>query len=234
MHIDVLAFAAHPDDIELSCAGLLLKLKKQGQRIGIIDLTRGELGTRGSADIRAQEAKKAAEILNLDIRENATLTDGDLKSDNASRGVVIEFIRKYRPKIVLCPYWEDRHPDHGAASKLVESSAFYSGLTKIKTGYEAYRPQQVIYYFQHQQVKPAFIVDISAEFEIKLNAIRAYASQFYLEGSKDPETYISRPQFLESVIDKAKYFGFQIGVDYGEPFLVKSAIKINNIMDVFT
>jgi N-acetylglucosamine malate deacetylase 1 len=233
MHIDVLAFAAHPDDVELTCSGLLIKLKKQGYHIGIVDLTRGELGTRGSSEIRTEEAKKASEILGLDIRENAEMEDGNIKVDKAGRRVVIEFIRKYRPKIVLCPYWEDRHPDHQAASKLVESSFFYSGLTKIKSQYEAYRPQHIIYYFQHQLTTPTFIVDISAEFETKLMAVRAYASQFYQEESKDPETYISSPQFLESITNKAKYFGFQIGVDYGEPFLVKSVIKINNIMNVF-
>jgi len=234
MQIDVLAFGAHPDDIELSCSGLLLKLKAQGHSIGIIDLTGGELGTRGDFEIRKEEAKKASEILNLDVRENAALKDGDIKTDDASKKIIIEIIRKYRPKIVLCPYWEDRHPDHEYASKLVEVSFFYSGLEKIKTKYEAFRPQSIIYYFQHEMAKPSFIVDISNEYETKLNAIRAYNTQFYEKDSKEPETYISSPQFLESVTNKAKYFGFQIGVDYGEPFLVKSAIKINNIMDIFS
>jgi N-acetylglucosamine malate deacetylase 1 len=234
MQVDVLAFGAHPDDVELCCSGLLLKLKAQGYTIGIIDLTRGELGTRGNADIRAREAQNAARILNLDLRENAGLPDGNIKIDIDSRQIIIDIIRKLRPKIVLCPYWDDRHPDHEAASKLVEYSFFYSGLTKIKTEYEAYRPQSIIYYFQHTLAKPSFIVDITAEFNTKMKAAKAYTSQFYEEDSSEPETYISSPQFFESVSNKAKYFGFQIGVDYGEPFLVKSAIKIDNIMDVFT
>ena len=234
MQIDALAFGAHPDDIELSCSGLLLKLKKQGYSVGIVDLTRGELGTRGSAEIRAAEAKEASHILDLNIRENALLNDGNITIDDSSKKVVIEIIRKYRPKVVFCPYWDDRHPDHVATSKLVDISFFYSGLSKIATEHAHYRPESLIYYFQHTVVQPTFIVDISDEFETKLKAIKAFKSQFYEKESSEPQTYISRPEFLESVTNKAKYFGFQIGVDYGEPFLVKSAIKINNIMDVFS
>ena len=234
MQIDVLAFGAHPDDIELTCSGLLIKLKIQGYSIGIVDLTHGELGTRGNAETRTEEAKKAAEILKLDLRENAGLKDGDIRVDNDSKKIIIEIIRKYRPKIVLCPYWEDRHPDHINASKLVGASFFYSGLAKEKTEFEAYRPESIIYYFQHEIAKPSFIVDISKEFETKINAVKTYSSQFYEKDSKEPKTFISSPEFLESVTNKAKYFGFQIGVEYGEPFLVKSAIKINNIMEIFT
>lgn len=234
MQIDVLAFGAHPDDIEIACCGLLIKLKHQGYRTGIIDLTRGELGTRGSAEIRLQEAKKAAEILNLDLRENAGLTDGDIQVDTQSKKVIIDIIRKYRPKIVLCPYWDDRHPDHIYASRLVSTSFFYSGLAKLKSEFEAYRPQGIIYYFQHEVAKPSFIVDISDEFGLKIDAIKAYNSQFYDKNSDEPETYISRPEFLNSITDRAKYFGFQIDVEYGEPFLVKSAVKINNIVEIFT
>lgn len=234
MQIDVLAFGAHPDDIELACSGLLLKLKSQGNKIGVIDLTRGELGTRGTAEIRAKEASSAAKILDLDVRENAGLNDGNIRIDKQGRMVIIKYIRKYHPKIILCPYWDDRHPDHMNASKLVSDSFFYSGLSRIKTELNAYRPESLIYYFQHEVAKPSFIVDISNEFETKLKAIRAYSSQFYEENSTEPETFISRPEFLESVMNKAKYFGFQIGVEYGEPFLVKSAIKINNIMEIFT
>jgi len=233
MQIDVLAFGAHPDDVELFCAGLLIKLKSQGYKIGIVDLTQGELSTRGTVELRAKEAQEAGEALNLDIRENAGLKDGDIKVDSDSKNRVIEVIRKYRPKIVLTPYWEDRHPDHIYASRLVSASFFYSGLTKVKTEYEAYRPKNLIYYFHHEVAKPSFIVDISKEFETKLIAVNAYKSQFFNPASNEPQTYIGSPEFIESVKNRAKYFGFQIGVEYGEPFFVKSAIKIDNIIEIF-
>ncbi|KAA3617767.1 MAG: bacillithiol biosynthesis deacetylase BshB1 [Calditrichaeota bacterium] len=233
MQIDVLAFGAHPDDVELFCSGLLIKLKSQGHSIGVIDLTRGELSTRGTVELRSKEAQEASTILNLDIRENAGLSDGDIIVDLESKKQVIEIIRKYRPKIVLAPYWEDRHPDHISASQLVSASFFYSGLTKIKTEYEAYRPNNLIYYFHHEVAKPSFIVDISTEFKNKLQAVNAYKSQFFNSSSDEPETYISSPEFIESVKNRAKYFGFQIGVEYGEPFFVKSAIKLDNIIEIF-
>ncbi len=233
MQIDVLAFGAHPDDVELFCGGLLLKLKKQEYTTGIIDLTRGELGSRGTAEIRAIEANEAGIILNLDIRDNMNFKDGDISVNSESKRKVIDIIRKYRPKIILIPYWEDRHPDHVNASRLVSAACFYSGLTKIDADGEPHRPKTMIYYFHHEIARPSFIVDISNEFNEKITAIQAHKSQFHNPESKEPETYISRPEFLDSIKNRAKYFGFQIGVEYGEPFLVKSAIKINNIMDVF-
>lgn len=234
MPIDVLAFGAHPDDVEIFCSGLLIKLKSQGFSIGIIDLTLSELSTRGSVELRAKEAQEATKTLNLDLRENAGLKDGDIKVDSSSKKCIIEFIRKHRPKIVLTPYWEDRHPDHVYTSRLVSASFFYSGLAKVKTEYEAYRPKNLIYYFHHEVAKPSFIVDISKEFETKFKAINAYKSQFFNPASNEPETYISNPKFIESIKNRAKYFGFQIGVEYGEPFFVKSAIKIDNIIEIFT
>lgn len=233
MNVDVLAFGAHPDDVELFCSGLLLKLKAQGKSVGIIDLTRGELSTRGNIELRAEEAEKAAHILNIDLRENANLKDGDIKVDAASKNVIIDILRKYRPQIVLAPYWEDRHPDHIYASRLVSASFFYSGLNRVKTEHAEYRPKSLIHYFMHEVAKPSFVVDISAEFDKKLESIKAYQSQFFNAHSNDPETYISKPQFIESIKDRAKYFGFQIGAEYGEPFFVKSALKINNIFDIF-
>ncbi len=232
--VDVLVFAPHPDDAELFCAGTVLKLKKQGATVGIIDLTRGELSTRGTPELRAKEADKAGRILGLDMRTNAGLPDGNISTDTASKRVVISALRGYRPKIVLAPYWEDRHPDHINTSHLVSAAFFYSGLAKVKTEQEPYRPKSLIYYFQHKVTKPSFIVDISTEFKEKIAAIRAYKSQFYDPESKEPQTYISSPGFWESVETRAKYFGFQIGVAYGEPFYVKSALKIDNLMQIFT
>lgn len=233
MKIDVLAFGAHPDDVELFCSGLLLKLKSQGYSIGIIDLTRAELSTRGNVELRQRETEQASKILGLDVRENAGLTDGDINVNAHSKQVVIEYIRKYKPRIVLAPYWEDRHPDHIYASRLVSASFFYSGLAKVKTEHEAYRPQSLIHYFHHKVEKPSFIVDISSEFETKMAAVQAYKSQFFSKESTEEDTYISSPEFMESVINRAKYFGFQIGVEFGEPFFVKSAIKIDNIIEIF-
>ena len=233
MKLDVLAFGAHPDDVELFCGGLILKLKSQGKSVGIIDLTRGEMGTRGTPEIRLREAANAAEILKLDVRENGNLPDGDLKVDAESKKVVINFIRKYKPEIVISPFWEDRHPDHVYASRLVSASFFYSGLKRVKTDWEEYRPKSLIYYFQHEVGKPSFVADISKEFETKLKAVKSYTSQFFNPKSEEPNTFISQPEFLDSVVTRAKYFGFQIGVEYGEPFFVKSAIKIDNIFDIF-
>jgi N-acetylglucosamine malate deacetylase 1 len=233
MQLDVLAFGAHPDDVELFCAGTLLKMKKQGHSVGIIDLSKGELSTRGTVELRSEEANKAAEILEIDLRENAGLKDGDISIDGTSKKIVIDIIRKYRPQIVFAPYWEDRHPDHIYASRLVSASFFYSGLNKVKSEYPEYRPKSIIYYFQHEVNKPSFVVDISKEFSNKLESVKMYKSQFFNKDSQEKETFISSPQFLESVINRAKYFGFQIGVEYGEPFFVKSAIKIDNIFGIF-
>lgn len=233
MQVDVLAFAAHPDDIELACSGLLLKLKSAGYATGIIDLTRGELGTRGSAEIRKQEAAAASAILDLKVRENAGLKDGDIQVNSENKIIVIEKIRRFKPNIVLCPYWDDRHPDHENASRLVQEACFLAGLPKIKTKTEAHRPKAVIFYFQHKAVSPSFIVDISPHFASKMKAIHAYKSQFFSKSSDEPETYISSANFLDFIEARAKYFGFQIGVKYGEPFLVKSAIKVDNIVEMF-
>lgn len=234
MHVDVLAFAAHPDDIELACSGLILKLISQGYSAGIIDLTKGELGSRGNSEIRAKEADESAKILGINFRNNLGLEDGNIIVNKENQFLVIECIRKYRPKIILAPYWEDRHPDHVNASLLVDKSFFLSGLTKIVSEHDAYRPKNVIYYFQHHVSEPSFIVDISEQFDEKIKAIRAFKSQFYLEGSKEPQTHISTPEFFESIETKARYFGYRIGAKYAEPFLVKSAIKVNNIIEMFS
>lgn len=233
MHVDVLAFAAHPDDIELACSGLLVKLKTDGYTVGVVDLTQGEMGTRGSKEIRKQEAAEAAKILNLDIRDNAGLEDSDIKADKKSKHIVIDKIRLYKPKIILCPYWDDRHPDHENASVLVQEASFLAGLSKIETKEDAHRPKTIIFYFQHKVVSPSFIVDISNEFETKMKAVKAYKSQFYDENSKEQETLISSSSFLEFIEARAKYFGHRIGAQYAEPFLVKSAIKVNNIVEMF-
>ncbi len=230
--MDILAIGAHPDDVELSCGGTLIKLAKNGFQTGIIDLTLAELSTQGNPQQRQQEAETAGRMLKAIVRENLELPDGGIENTDANRLLVIEAIRKHRPRLVFAPYWYDRHPDHGNASQLVTDSCFYAGLEKIKTEYEAYRPLSVIYYYQHWVEQPVFIVDISDDFEIKMKAVRAYKSQFIRTG-KTKETFINRPEFLQSIKSRAEYYGYQIGAQYGEPFFVRLPIKINNIMDLF-
>jgi len=233
MKLDVLAFGVHPDDVELSCSGVLLVEKNNGKRTGIIDLTEGELGTRGSAETRYQEAADAAMILGVDVRENLQLADGFFKNDEAHQRKVIRVIRKYKPEVVICNAPEDRHPDHGRSAGLVSDAAFLSGLVKIETTnngqvQEAWRPKYVLHYIQDRYLKPDFVVDITAVFEKKLEAIKAYKTQFYNPGLNQPETYISTPDFLDSVIYRYKMFGKMIGVKYAEGFISDKIIGISN------
>ncbi|MBS1743624.1 MAG: bacillithiol biosynthesis deacetylase BshB1 [Bacteroidetes bacterium] len=233
MKIDVLAFGVHPDDVELSCSGVLMVEKSNGKTTGIIDLTEGELGTRGTIDTRKQEAADAAEILGVDIRENVQLADGFFENNKASQIKIIEKIRKYQPEIILCNAVEDRHPDHGRSAQLVADAAFLSGLRKIETTtagvlQEAWRPKYVLHYIQDRYLNPDFVVDISNVFERKLDAIRAYKTQFHQPGMEGPQTYISTPDFLDSVIYRSKMMGKMIGVKYAEGFITKKKIGISN------
>ena len=233
MKLDLLAFGVHPDDVELSCSGVLLVEKNNGKKTGIVDLTEGELGTRGTAETRYLEAADAARILGVDIRENLQLADGFFKNDEAHQRKVIQVIRKYKPEIVICNAPEDRHPDHGRSSSLVSDASFLSGLVKIETtdngiGQEPWRPKYVLHYIQDRYLKPDFVVDISAVFEKKIEAIKAYKTQFYNPGIDGPETYISTPDFLDSVIYRYKMFGKMIGVKYAEGFISDKTIGIRN------
>lgn len=234
MTLDLLAFGVHPDDVELSCSGVLLVEKKRGKKTGIIDLTEGELGTRGTAETRRQEAADAAQILNVDVRENLGLADGFFANDKASQIKVIEAIRAYRPDIIVCNAPEDRHPDHGRSASLVSDAAFLSGLRKIQTyrdgkEQEAWRPKYVLNYIQDRYLKPDFVVDVTDVFEQKLEAIRAFKTQFHNPESDEPQTYISTPDFLDSIIYRYKMFGKMIGVKYAEGFISKKMIGIRNL-----
>lgn len=232
--LDILAFGVHPDDVELSCAGALLVEKANGKKTGIIDLTQGELGSRGTAETRKQEAAAAAAILKVDIRENLMMADGFFKNDELHQLQVIASIRKYRPEIVLCNAPEDRHPDHGRSATLVSEAAFLSGLLKIGTSDENgnpqphWRPKYVFNYIQDRLLQPDFVIDISAVFEQKLAAMKAYATQFHTAGAEGPETYISKPAFLDSVIYRHKWFGKMIGVEYAEGFISTKMIGMRN------
>ena len=232
MKLDLLAFGAHPDDIELSCAGTLLIEKNNGKKVGIVDLTQGELGTRGTAEVRKEEAKNSAVILGADIRENLEMADGFFKNDEENQRKIITVLRKYKPEIILCNAPDDRHPDHGRSADLVNDAAFLSGLIKIETKddlgnkQEIWRPKYVFNYIQDLYFKPDFVIDISNVFDKKIEAIDAFSTQFYNPNAsdKEPQTYISSPEFLESVINRAKMYGKMIGVKYAEGFLSKKMI----------
>jgi len=233
MKLDLLAFGVHPDDVELSCAGVLLVEKLSGKKVGIIDLTEGELGTRGTAETRIEEAAAAAKILGVDVRENAGMADGFFANDETHQRKVITALRTYQPEIIFCNAPSDRHPDHGRSAKLVEDAAFLSGLKKIETTaggihQEAWRPKYVFNYIQDKLLIPDFVIDISAVFDQKIQAIKAYGSQFHNKDSNETQTYISTPDFLDSVVYRHKWFGKMIGVKYAEGFISHKMIGLNN------
>ena len=235
--LDILAFGAHPDDVELSCGGTIAKEVSAGKKVGIVDLTRGELGTRGSADLRDKEAKQAASILGVYIRENLGLRDGFFKNDEAHQLEIIKILRKYRPKMVLCNAQTDRHIDHGRAASLVHDASFLSGLRKIETvvantPQKPWRPSQVYHYMQWKSDPCNFVVDISEFIDKKMASILAYGSQFYDEKSKEPETPISSQQFLDSIQNRAADLGRMIGVGYAEGFTTQRQLAVAQISDL--
>jgi len=235
--IDILAFGAHPDDVELGCAGTLAKAIKNGKKVGIIDLTQGELGTRGSKEIRAMETQKASDILGVLFRENVGFRDGFFVNDEAHQIEIIKRIRKYQPKIVLANAISDRHIDHAKGSKLVSDACFLAGLTKIETSFEgklqqAFRPQVVYHYIQWESLQPDFVVNISDTIQQKIEAVMAYQSQFYDEKSTEPVTPIATKNFIDSIEYRAKDLGRLIGVDYAEGFTIERFVAVENITDL--
>lgn len=237
MKLDILAFGAHPDDIELGCGATIAKEISLGKSVGIIDLTRGELGTRGSAEIRDTEAANAAKILKVAVRENLNFRDGFFKNNEKHQLEVIRMIRKYKPEIVLCNAIDDRHIDHGKGSKLVSDACFLSGLSKIQTSLddniqEAWRPKVVYHYIQWKNIEPDFVVDVSEFMNVKMEAIMAYDSQFYNPKSKEPESPITSKNFLDSVKYRAQDLGRLINVAYGEGFTVERYLAVNSLGDL--
>ncbi len=236
MKLDILVFGAHPDDAELGAGATIAKAVDQGKKVGIVDLTRGELGTRGTAEIRDQEAEEAAKLLGVLFRSNLEFADGFFTNDKVHQLEVIKMIRKYRPEIVLCNAVDDRHIDHGKGSKLVSDSCFLSGLVKIDTKFdgddqwqEPWRPKQVYHFIQWKNLNPDFVVDVSGYVEKKIQAIMAYSSQFYDPKSNEPETPISSKNFIDSVTYRARDLGRIVGVAHAEGFNTERVVAVDSL-----
>ncbi len=233
MKLDILAFGVHPDDVELGCAGTIMAAIDQGKKVGIVDLTRGELGTRGTPTTRTQEAAAAAKIMGVDVRENLDMADGFFANDEAHQRKIIALIRKYQPDIILANAPEDRHPDHGRSAKLVSDAAFLSGLRKIETVHDgasqqAWRPAYTFHYIQDRFIQPSFVIDITKYMDRKIEAVLAYGTQFNSADTSEPQTYISSPQFLETVKARALMLGKRIGVGYAEGYITEKIIGFSN------
>ena len=236
MKLDALAFGAHADDVELACSGTIIKLGASGYKTGVITLTQGEMATRGSAEIRAQEFAQSAKIMGLASHKMLDIPDGRIEVTWENKIKIIKELRTYKPRIVFTPYWVSRHPDHEKASHLVREATYLSGLKKLKTDQEPYKPYKVIYYQTRFEFKPSFIVDISDFHAQKMKTILSYKSQFHHQNKAEfgnDETLLSRPEFLDRIETRDKQYGTYIGVKYGEPFLVREAIKINDPVDFF-
>lgn len=237
MKLDILAIGVHPDDVELSCAGTILKEIAQGKKVGILDLCHGELGTRGSGPLRLKEAEAAAKILGVETRENLGMSDGFFSNDKEHQIAIARIIRKYQPEIVLANAVKDRHPDHGRAAKLIADACFYSGLRKIETemdgkSQEAWRPKAIYHYIQDYFIEPDFVVDISPYVDTKIKAIKAFESQFYNPNSTEPESPISVANLFDFLKGRMSQMGRYIGADYGEGFTVNRPSGVNSLFDL--
>lgn len=234
MKVDILAFGAHPDDVELGCAATIAKEVSLGKKVGIIDLTRGELGTRGSAELRKVEAANAAKILGVSVRENLKFADGFFTNDKEHQLEIIKMLRKYQPEIVLCNAIDDRHIDHGKGSKLVSDACFLSGLQKIETELdgvkqEKWRPKLVYHYIQWKNIEPDFVVDVTGFIDKKINSVMAYSSQFFDPTSEEPQTPISSKNFTDSIEYRARDLGRLIGTEYAEGFTVERFVAVESL-----
>ncbi len=238
MKLDILVLAAHPDDAELGCGGTIAKHVKLGKKVGIVDLTKGELGTRGTVEIRASEAAEAAKILGLAVRENIGLPDGYFSNNADAQQAILQVVRKYRPEIVLANAIRDRHPDHPKAATLIYDACFLAGLKQVNSKDEAgndqaaWRPKVVYHYIQSQLIQPDFLVDVSDSWETKMQAVRAFKSQFFDPNNNGPQTYISNPQFMQMIESRGIEFGHAIGVGYAEGFTVRNVIGVNSLFDL--
>ncbi len=237
MKLDILAIGVHPDDIELSASGTILKHIALGKTVGILDLTLGELGTRGNANLRTQEANHSAKILGVSVREQLTMADGFFENNETHQKQIIQIIRKFQPELILCNAVSDRHPDHGRSAKLASDACFYSGLVKIETKengviQKPWRPKAVYHYIQDNFIEPDFVIDITSFMDKKMESIMAYSSQFFDPNSKEPETPISSASFIEYLKAKSTLFGRAINCDYAEGFTVDRYIGVDNLFDL--
>ncbi len=238
LKLDILVLAVHPDDAELGCAGVILKHNAQGKKVGIIDLTKGELGTRGTPEIREQEANAAAAILGVVVRENLGIPDGFFENTETYQLKIISAIRKYQPEIIIANAYHDRHPDHGRANELVEAAAFLSGLRKIETTQDGkpqmeWRPKQVLHFIQDRYIKPDILVDITPYWDKKIESVLAYKSQFHNPDWEDePQTYISSPEFIQVVEARAREFGKSINVKFAEGFTSRKILGVDSLFDL--
>lgn len=230
--VDIIAFGAHPDDVEIGAGGLVAKEVELGYRVGLVDLTRGEMGTRGTAEERAEEAGEAARILGLSWRQNLGLPDGEFEVSQENIMLVVRLLRTYRPKILIVPYWEDRHPDHVRASQLIQEAHFKAGLKKVMPELPAFRPQMMLFYFLNKMAPQSFIVDVSAVYEKKWNSLLAHKSQFVRTKLKDP-ALLGAKEPLKFIESRDSYYGSQIGVRYGEPFLIKTPVPLADPMEIW-
>jgi len=226
--VDVLAFGAHPDDVEIGCGGTLLKLTDAGKRVAVVDLVRGELGTRGNAEIREREAAASSEILGLAGRENLGLPDGQVRADAEAKRKVADAIRRWRPEAVFLPYWLDRHPDHASAATLVYEGTFLAGLPRYEPGRENHRTSRLYHFMGWTEFEPTFIVDISDQFDRKMDAIYAFATQFRPEASSDPQTRLTAPSTDWRIRSRMAYYGSLVDARYGEGFLVRGRLRVDD------
>jgi len=237
MKLDLLVFAVHPDDAELGCSGTILRHVAAGKKVGVVDFTRGELGTRGTADTRDQEAAESSKILGLQVRENLKFRDGFFSNDEAHQLEVVKMIRKYQPEIVLSNALHDRHPDHGRAGDLVYDACFLAGLPKVVSALDnleqkAFRPRLVLQYIQDRYIEPDIIIDITPYIDGKIKAIKAFRTQFYNPDVEGQQTYISSPEFFETVIGRAREFGKSIGATYGEGFTSRKLLGVDDLFQL--
>lgn len=232
--VDVIFFGAHPDDIELSAGGTIAKFVKDGLRVGMVDLTRGEMGTRGTPQTRKKEAANAAKALGAAFREQLDFQDGNLQTGREQELEIIRVLRQRRPSVVFAPWPDDRHPDHTRTGRIVTEASFYAGLKSLKTDLPEHRPQTVIYYMQNYMVPPSFVVDVTRHWKTKMKSVAAYTSQFFDPNSKEPKTFISDPKFLDMIDARGRHFGALIHVAYGEAFITKQPPKIDDVIGAYS
>lgn len=231
--VDIIFFGAHPDDVELSCGGTVAKCVKDGLRVAIVDLTRGEMGTRGTAQTRRREAANAAKVLGATFRQQLDFQDGNLQTGREQELQIIEILRRSTPKLVVAPYPDDRHPDHTRTGRIVTEASFYAGLRALDTGLRAHRPQTVLYYLQNYMFGPSFVVDVTKYWKTKMRSVAAYKSQFHDPKSKEPQTFISDPKFLDMIDARGKHFGALIGAEYGEAFVTKQPPRVDDLIGAY-